>query len=204
MGLRRRSAGFVIKCCGLRKLQNGTLQRLIRAFLDEIPPQHLRDSHLCRSFHDRSEMHGYVHDTHVSGGAVDYLEFGVFRGDSIRQWISLNHHSESRFFGFDSFEGLPENWRAGQGQGHFHSGGAVPQIHNARVQFVKGWFDDMVPKFAQGSSAKNRLLLHLDADLYVSTMIPLVHFTQFMSTGTPLIFDELYDRDHEFKALQDW
>jgi hypothetical protein len=25
-----------------------------------------------------------------------------------------------------------------------------------------------------------------------------------MSKGTLLIFDEFYDREHEFKALQDW
>jgi O-methyltransferase len=204
MRLRRRGADFVIKGCGLRKLQNSRLQKFIRAFLDEIDLQHIRDSHPCRSLHDRAELYRFVHDSYVKGEALDYLEFGVFQGDSIRQWVSLNQNPESRFFGFDSFEGLPENWRGAQGQGHFHVGGVAPQIPDSRVQFVKGWFEDTIPKFAKDFCTKNRLLLHLDADLYGSSMIPLVHFTRFMSKGTLLIFDEFYDRDHEFKALQDW
>jgi O-methyltransferase len=204
MRLRRRSADFVIKGCGLRKLQNGKVQKFLRAFLDEIDLQHVRDSYPCRSLTERAEMYRYMHETYVKDAPIDYLEFGVFQGESLRQWTGLNKHAESRFFGFDSFEGLPENWRPAQGQGHFHVGGAVPQIDDARVQFVKGWFEDTVPKFAQTFSNKNRLVLHLDADLYGSSMIPLVHFTRFMSQGTILIFDEFYDRDHEFKALQDW
>jgi hypothetical protein len=35
-------------------------------------------------------------------------------------------------------------------------------------------------------------------------MIPLIHFSPFISKGTILIFDEFYDREHEFKALMDW
>jgi hypothetical protein len=204
MRLRRRSADFLIKDCGLGKLQNSKLQRLIRAVLDEIDLQHIRDSHPCHSSPDRTELYRYVHETYVKGDALDYLEFGVFKGDSIREWTSLNKHEGSRFFGFDSFEGLPETWRPGQEAGYFRVDGAVPRIDDPRVQFVKGWFEETIPHFAREFSTKNRLLLHLDADLYGSTMLPLVYFAPFMSKGTLLIFDEFYDREHEFKALQDW
>jgi O-methyltransferase len=204
MRLRRRSADFLIKGCGLRKLQNSKLQRLIRAVLDEIDLQHVRDSHPCRSLLDRFEMYRYVHETYVKDEPFDYLEFGVFKGDSIREWASLNKREGSRFFGFDSFEGLPETWRSGQETGHFAVDGAVPRINDPRVQFIKGWFEDTIPSFVREFSPKNRLLLHLDSDLYGSTMLPLVYFAPFMSKGTLLIFDEFYDREHEFKALQDW
>jgi O-methyltransferase len=204
MSLRRRSANFLIKGCGLRKLQNSKLQRLIRAVLDEIDLQHVRDSHPCRSLLDRFEMYRYVYETYVKSEPLDYLEFGVFKGDSIREWATLNKHDGSRFYGFDSFEGLPENWRPGQEAGHFKVDGAVPSIDDPRVRFIKGWFEDTIPSFAREFSTRNRLLLHLDADLYGSTMLPLIHFAPFMSKGTLLIFDEFYDRNHEFKALQDW
>jgi hypothetical protein len=149
-------------------------------------------------------MYRYVQNTFIDGQAVDYLEFGVFKGESIREWLSLNKHKASRFFGFDSFEGLPECWRPGQGKGHFDVRGTVPHIDDPRVRFIKGWFQDTVPPFARDFTPENRLVLHADADLYASTMLPLVYFSPFMSEGTLLIFDEFYDRDHEFKAVMDW
>jgi O-methyltransferase len=110
----------------------------------------------------------------------------------------------TRFYGFDSFEGLPERWCEGVEKGHFDVAGTLPQIDDTRVTFVKGWFESTVPQFARGFVPKNRLVMHLDADLYSSTMLPLIHFSPFMSKGTLLIFDEFYDREHEFKAFVDW
>jgi len=188
----------------LRKLQGGKLQKFIRAVLDEIDLQHVRDAYPCRSFHDRAEMYRYVQESCINGEAIDYLEFGVYQGESVRQWLSLNQHKDSRFFGFDSFEGLPEDWRPGQAKGHFDVEGAIPRIDDPRVSFVKGWFENTIPPFVRGFSNKNRLLVHIDADLYGSAMLALVHFGPFMTKGTLLIFDEFYDREHEFKALMDW
>jgi len=204
MRVRRRAANFLMKNCGLRKLQGSGLQRVVRAALDELDLQHLRDSHPCSSLANRSQMYRYVHDTCVHGEPVDYLEFGVFQGDSMRQWLSLNTHKDSRFFGFDSFEGLPENWRDGQSKGHFDVGGDVPCMDDPRVSFIKGWFEHTIPVFLRDFSPKNRLLLHVDADLYGSAMLALVHFGPFLSERSLLLFDEFYDREHEFKALMDW
>jgi O-methyltransferase len=204
MRSRRRIADLFIKGCRLGNLQNSRLQKFIRAVLDEIDLQHVRDTYPCSSFQDRAEMYRSVHDRYIDGDAVDYLEFGVFQGDSMRQWVSLNKHKDSRFIGFDSFEGLPEDWRSGQGKGHFDVCGVMPRIDDPRVEFVKGWFENTIPPFARDFSTRNRLLLHVDSDLYGSAMLALVHFAPFMSKGTLLIFDEFYDRENEFKALMDW
>ena len=204
MRVRRRIANLLIQNCGLRALRGSRLLGLVRGFVDELELQHLRDSHPCQVFRERREMYRYLQGVYLNGHAVDYLEFGVFHGASIRQWASLNQHKESRFFGFDSFEGLPEDWRKGQEKGHFAVGGAAPQINDPRVRFIKGWFEETIPLFVRNFAAKNRLVLHFDADLYGSTMLPLIHFTPFMREGTLLIFDEFYDRDHEFKAFMDW
>jgi hypothetical protein len=57
-------------------------------------------------FDTREEMYEEIAPT----GPIDYLEFGVWEGESILYWAWSNRHDESRFFGFDTFTGLPENW----------------------------------------------------------------------------------------------
>ncbi|MDP9040436.1 MAG: hypothetical protein M3N30_00540, partial [Bacteroidota bacterium] len=41
---------------------------------------------------------------------VVYLEFGVASGSSFFWWMKKNTHPGSVFRGFDTFEGLPEDW----------------------------------------------------------------------------------------------
>jgi hypothetical protein len=64
-----------------------------------------------------------------------YLEFGVFEGRSMRGWSSHLTASGAHPIGFDSFEGLPEDWRPGLGTGHFATG-QPPDIADPRVRFV--------------------------------------------------------------------
>jgi O-methyltransferase len=149
-------------------------------------------------------MYKHVSTEIIRDAPIDFLEFGVYRGESIREWASLNTHAQSRFYGFDSFEGLPEKWRPSQEKGHFDVNGNTPQIHDNRVALVKGWFDQTVPEFVRGFVPRNRTVLHLDADLYSSTMLPLISFNHLLKQGTLLLFDEFYDRDHEFKAFEDY
>ena len=84
------------------------------------------------------DMYRYLHDEIIKGTAIDYLEFGVYQGESIKFWTSINKASQSRFFGFDSFEGLPEDWRDGQPRGHFDTRGSTPIIDDGRVRFCQG------------------------------------------------------------------
>jgi hypothetical protein len=172
--------------------------------LDEIDLQHLRDTNPCQSCSGREEMYDYLQNSIIKQEPIDYLEFGVAGGGTLRYWVGLNENEMSRFFGFDSFQGLPEDWQPGKPKGYFNVGGSVPHIADGRVQFIKGWFEDTIPHFVCDFQPRNRMVLHIDADLYGATMLALVHISMFMSKGTLIIFDELYDRDHEFKALTDW
>src|SRR5262249_32268281 len=72
----------------------------------------VRNTKDCKRFPNREEMFAHLHAEHFENGSrpLDYLEFGVFEGKSLRHWCSLNSHPQSRFFGFDSFQGLPESW----------------------------------------------------------------------------------------------
>src|SRR5687767_4899149 len=62
---------------------------------------------ICR---DRSEMFAYLNTVVLQNEPITYLEFGVHRGRSINEWARLNASDESEFVGFDTFEGLPEQW----------------------------------------------------------------------------------------------
>ena len=78
---------------------------------------------------------------------VLYLEFGISKGNSIRYWASLLKNPGSMPHGFDSFEGLPEDFNVTYGKSSFSTHGVVPTIDDKRVTFFKGWFEDTFPLF---------------------------------------------------------
>jgi len=138
----------------------------------------------------------------LGDGPVLYLEFGVYEGDSLRFWSRNLTHPDSRLFGFDSFEGLPESWHEDSPRGRFDRGGAVPRIDDSRVQFVKGWFDYSLSVFEMPEH--ERLVVSLDADLYSSTKCVLDWLTPQLRPGDILYFDEFFDRHHELRALDEF
>lgn len=141
-------------------------------------------------------------------------EFGVHEGESVAhlgKMLAAGHEAPgtpSEMHGFDSFEGLPDDWFLGRKAGRFSLQGALPSVP-ANVRLHKGWFSDTLPGFLathRGPAA----LLHLDADLYSSTKTVLEAFTQAgrFRPGTMLVFDEFYNypgwQEHEFKAFTEW
>jgi hypothetical protein len=219
MRLKRALANVVMRGFGLGFLAGGRVQRGFRAFLDELDVQRMRaafegkridpsgdapgDDDVERA---RDNFHVFVAANVGTTLPIDYLEFGVYKGHVIGRWAEMNTNPASRFVGFDSFEGLPVDWKGGEwgSKGSFDMAGQVPDIGDERVSFQKGWFDETVPAFTRTFRSKRRLVVHLDADLYLSTILPLVHLGPFMKPGTMLIFDEFVWRDDEFKAWQDF
>lgn len=137
-------------------------------------------------------------------GAIDYLEFGVHRGHSILYFADKNEAPGSRFFGFDSFAGLPEDWNGDYRRGHFDTGGRLPPTDDRRVQFVVGLFQDTLPDFIAGFKTDNRIIVHIDCDLYASALYCLTRLDPVLPQGTILIFDEFGDVLHEFRAVNDY
>jgi len=154
------------------------------------------------SYEERPRFYRQIHDEYLAGKPMDYLEFGCWRGESMRAWSAINQHPDSRFFGFDSFEGLPEQWGAGNPKGTFSVAGQLPVINDPRVQFIKGWFQQSLPGFLRAYEPRARQVLHLDADLYSSTLFVLVSLNP--PSGSILFFDEFADEMHEFRAFEDF
>jgi O-methyltransferase len=153
-------------------------------------------------FDRREELYGFL-KPQIQEPAT-FLEFGVFRGDSLRFWAGMLRHPQTSFAGFDSFEGLPEDWGFMAKKGTFDVKGQIPKIDDPRVKCIKGWFSDTLPGFLKSFVQAPTLIIHLDADLYSSTIYILQQLQPFIRDGTFLIFDELCDRDHELRALDEF
>src|SRR3954466_10337753 len=65
----------------------------------------------CPYFDNRFDMYAdAIKKYNLDKQKIYYLEFGVWKGEAIKWWASKNSNPDSGFFGFDSFEGLPEAW----------------------------------------------------------------------------------------------
>jgi hypothetical protein len=134
----------------------------------------------------------------ICGLGGDVLEFGVAAGDSLRTFA--RRCPERRIFGFDSFEGLPEEWWT-RPKGAFKS--EMPHIDASNVELVKGWFSESIPRFLNGWTG-TAAIVHVDCDLYSSTQQCLSLILPHCQPGTVILFDEYYNyRDfaaHEWLA----
>ena len=167
-------------------------QQEIEGFFGDVPV-----------YGDRYPLHEHV--SKICGNdPITYLEFGVWRGETFNRWLKLNRHPDSRFYGFDSFEGLPEDWEKGQSKGTFSMAGQAPDNSDPRGQFVKGWFQDTLYSFLEKTELRNQIVVHIDCDLYSSTLFVLAALDRHLPAGTLFIFDDFFSMRHEFAAWLDY
>jgi Methyltransferase domain len=131
----------------------------------------------------------------------DIVEFGVFKGESLRQFAAL---APNRIvYGFDSFEGLPEAWWK-HPKNFFKT--EVPRFAEQNIRLVKGSFDATIPQFLSDWSGKIAIF-HIDCDLYDSTLDCLIPLLPYCQPGTVVLFDEYYNyagfEKHEWLAWQE-
>jgi len=129
------------------------------------------------------------------------LEFGVGRGKSMR-WIAPN--VEGKVHGFDSFEGIQEHWN-GNPIGAFAQN-KMPKVPE-NVEFHVGYFDATLPGFLE-KSTEPVAFLHVDCDLYSSTVTIFEALGKRLQPGAIVLFDEYYNfhrwQQHEFRAFQEF
>jgi len=154
-------------------------------------------------FANRMALHEHVAEP-LRDGAMTYLEFGVWKGESLRKWVGLNSHPDSRFVGFDTFTGLPEDWEAGHPKGSFSTGGRAPEIGDPRATFEIGLFQSTLRPYLERNPISHPLVVHVDCDLYSSTLFVLSVLDPEFGRGTVLIFDDFHSLNHEFAAWCDY
>lgn len=154
----------------------------------------------ARTFDDPRQTLEYALEIAPSGGMA--LEFGVHVGRSMRVIATVRGGKD--VYGFDSFEGLPEDYRPHVRRGAFAVPGP-PDVPGA--EFVSGWFDETLPGFLDSHPGPVDFV-HVDGDLYSSAVTVLDLVGPRLGPGAVLLFDEFFNypgwEQHEFRAWQEW
>lgn len=135
-----------------------------------------------------------------------WLEFGVWKGATVNKMAKA---TKGLVYGFDSFEGLPEDWRPGFAAGAFNEDGKLPLVE-ANVRLIKGWFEDTLEQFLVEHCKKTISLLHIDCDIYSASRFVLFSVAPFLKPGSVVVFDELInypgydDGNGELRALREF
>ncbi len=151
----------------------------------------------------------------------NYLEFGVAGGKTIAFAYHTAQHKpftkKMHFYGFDSFEGMPEASKEDKTEslppGKFAE--SVSKVGNRllssgvkrnKITLVKGWFDKVLPKY----NYKDKVaIIHIDCDFYESTVPCLDFLTPLVQDGTVIIFNDWFmyngrEDMGEQKAFYQW
>ena len=139
-----------------------------------------------------------------------FLELGVGKGESanfIARSIT-GPAAAGTLHGFDSFEGLPEDWvGTAERAGKFSLHGKLPALL-PNVVVHQGWFDDTLPRFCDEAAHAGIAFAHIDCDLYSSTHTVFNHLGGLLRAGSILVFDEYFNyhgwQNHEFRAWQEF
>ncbi len=163
----------LIKEC-LGKIKTPFLERILQLSLLNNEYKQIR---LALSYQTREEIWEDV-NSRTDEEPVTFLEFGVFKGYSINYFSKMNSNINSKFYGFDSFTGLPHDWSAslntsGLLAGAFDTGGRTPTTKDIRIKFFKGWLQNTLPEFLKNQKLSGHLIIHFDLDLYGGTIFAL-------------------------------
>jgi hypothetical protein len=151
---------------------------------------------------DRDELLRFAFGRAPKEGLV--MEFGVAKGASLR---NLAGQTPRQVHGFDSFGGLPGDWSGTkEAAGAFTTKGKLPKVP-ANATLHPGWFNETLPSFLAANPGP-AAFVHVDCDIYVSTVTIFDALRERIVPGTVILFDEYFNypgwRAHEYKAFQEF
>ncbi|MEN8193012.1 MAG: class I SAM-dependent methyltransferase [Bacteroidota bacterium] len=154
-------------------------------------------------YNKRYDLYNFIVENEIDDSEIDYFEFGVSKGHSFKWWLERIKNENSRFFGFDTFNGLPEDWGPFK-KGDMSNGNKPPIINDTRHKFFQGIFQKTLYEFLKSYKSDTRKVILMDADLYSSTIFVLSTLSPYLKKGDIIIFDEFNVPLHEYKAFKDW
>lgn len=129
------------------------------------------------------------------------MEFGVFQGVTLRHLAGQIGPGRG-IVGFDTFEGLPDDWGQLLPKGTFAT--SMPSLEGfPNAQLRVGRIEETLPKFLAGDPQPVPLV-HIDCPYYGINVFILEHLLPRMPEGSVVVFDEYYGfpsyEEHEFRA----
>jgi len=209
MGIKRAFKTFIVSCVeqAIDNVLNRRTQHNIESlayFMASIDSARYltKNMPMVSNFMTKSALLNHVLE-HISAKGL-ILEFGVYKGDSL---LNIAYQTDRTVYGFDSFEGVPEDWTHSQKKGRFSTDGELPSVTADNIEFVKGWFADTIPPFLKRHE-DDVAFIHIDCDIYPSTKTVLTMFTGRIKPGTVLLFDEFFNypgwQRHEVRAFDEF
>jgi O-methyltransferase len=131
-------------------------------------------------------------------------------------------HYQPRYFAFDSFEGFPDvdeselplHWRGAQAystpQAEFEANLRAAKVDLERVTVVPGYYNDVLtPELRSLHRLERGAVIHVDCDLYESTVDVLDFVAPMVVDGTVMVFDDWFyykgnPRKGQQRAYRDW
>lgn len=149
----------------------------------------------------------------------DYLEFGVFNGNSIGSMYLACRAAQTkstRLFGFDAFEGLPANsekeddgvWKKGFYTCSFEQMQNCLQRRNVppdEIIWVKGWYDNTLNKETiERYNLRNLGIVFVDCDTYSSSKAVLDFISPLITKPVIICFDDWKLNDLDIKEMGEY
>ena len=85
-----------------------------------------------------------------------------------------------------------------------NNGNEVLKTTDTRVSFYQGLFQQTLPGFLKNFKNDTLTVIHMDADLYSSTLYTLTSFAPYLKKGDLIFFDEFCVLTHEFLAFKNF
>jgi len=155
----------------------------------------------------------------LKGDAVgDYLEFGVFNGNSMSSMYKASHAMacSTRFFGFDAFEGLPANaeneddgvWKKGYYACSFDTMKTCLQgkgVNPDDIHWIKGWYTETLTQdLVETHKLANLGLVFIDCDTYSSSKAVLDFIAPLLKSPAIVCFDDWKLNDLDIKGMGEY
>ncbi len=135
-----------------------------------------------------------------------FLEFGVFKGDSINIFAKFLSYKNLNIYGFDSFEGIEEEWITDEYNpiGTFSLNKKTPKV-SKNVSLIVGKVQTTLENFLEKNNGNKIAFAHMDMDTYTPTKYILIKIKPYLQKGSIILFDEFYSfpnwQMHEYKAF---
>jgi hypothetical protein len=179
----------------------------VRLASEESARYVLENMRAVPNFDTDYDLHKWVTTTQLDADLLSrgtVLEFGVATGRTLNQFAKWLPNKPVH--GFDGFVGLPEDWTSRMRKGFF-ARKTLPRV-KPNCQLWVGWFNETLPGFKEKVQLTRPIaLLHVDCDLYSSTVTILNELKDNIVPGTVIVFDEYINYPgwqlDEFKAWKE-